>query len=70
MARSCLAGGSVFTDQSAYMQGVREVLVQLTEETSADSIDRFKSVVKAADIILNTEQWYCIWSLFKGRRVA
>jgi predicted oxidoreductase len=70
MARSCLAGGSVFTDQSAYMQGVREVLVRLAEETSADSIDRFKSVVKAADIILNTEQWYCIWSLFKGRRVA
>jgi predicted oxidoreductase len=70
MARSCLAGGNVFTDQSAYMQGVREVLVRLAEETSADSIDRFKSVVKAADIILNTEQWYCIWSLFKGRRVA
>jgi predicted oxidoreductase len=52
---------------SACMQGGREVLVQLTEETGADSIDRFKSVVKAADIILNTEQWYCIWSLFKGR---
>jgi predicted oxidoreductase len=52
------------------MQGVREVLVQLTEEAGADSIDRVKTAVKAADIILNTEQWYCIWSLFKGRRVA
>jgi predicted oxidoreductase len=94
MAWSCLAGGSVFTDQSAYMQGVREVLVQLTEEVGADSIDqliyawvlalpskplpiigsgnidRVKTAVKAADIILSREQWYRIWSLFKGRRVA
>ena len=67
MAWSFLARGSVLQTKSACIQGVREVLVQLTEEAGADSIDRFKSVVKAADIILNTEQWYCIWSLFKGR---
>ena len=40
MTWSCLAGGSVFTEQSAYMKGVREVLVQLAEEVSADYIDQ------------------------------
>jgi predicted oxidoreductase len=70
MAWPCLAGGSVLQTKVLYMQGVRKVLVQRTEEAGADSIDGVKTAVKAADIILNTEQWYCIWSLFKGRRVA
>jgi predicted oxidoreductase len=70
MAWPCLAGGSVFYRPKCLMQGVRKVLVQRTEEAGADSIDGVKAAVKAADIILNTEQWYCIWSLFKGRRVA
>jgi len=34
------------------------------------NIDRVKAAINAADIILNREQWYRIWSIFKGRRVA
>jgi predicted oxidoreductase len=40
MACSCLAGGSVFADQSAHIQGVIEVLEELSEEVGADSIDQ------------------------------
>ena len=34
------------------------------------SLDRVKAAIKAADIKLNREQWYRIWSIIKGRRVA
>ena len=94
MAWSCLAGGRIFTEQSAYMQGVRQVLAQLAEEVSAESIDqlmyawvlalpsnplpiigsgnieRVKVALNASDVMLNREQWYRIWSAFKGHSVA
>jgi predicted oxidoreductase len=34
------------------------------------NIDRVKTAVKAAGVILNRKQWYRIWSLLKGRRVT
>ena len=33
-------------------------------------IERVKGVLGGAQISLTSEQWYCIWSAFKGHSVA